>query len=114
MYYAGMEYKSKGYVFDIEVTAWLEGLKAQHGSYNKGLRQVAFPGRTMQDAGRIVQDTPSYVVPPSLNDDERIVDKRPKNCFCKHCGNRFAGPKFATICPECKSECPQCTSGASI
>ena len=32
------KYKSKGYVFDEEVTAWLDGLKAVHGSYNKGLR----------------------------------------------------------------------------
>ena len=37
-----MKYKSKGYVFDEEVTAWLEKLKAIHGSYNKGLRLVAF------------------------------------------------------------------------
>jgi Zn finger protein HypA/HybF involved in hydrogenase expression len=44
------------------------------------------------------------------------LDNRPKNAFCKHCGRRFAGPKFATICPECKgsghtntpAECPPC------
>ena len=38
-----MEYKSKGYVFDSEVTAWLDRLRELHGSYNKGLRLVAFP-----------------------------------------------------------------------
>lgn len=37
-----MEYKSKGYVFDSEVTAWLDRLKELYGSYNKGLRLVAF------------------------------------------------------------------------
>lgn len=38
-----MEYITKGYVFDGEVTAWLNELKRMHGSYNKGLRLVAFP-----------------------------------------------------------------------
>lgn len=38
-----MKYRSKGYVFDEEVTAWLDSLKAIHGSYNKALRLIAFP-----------------------------------------------------------------------
>jgi hypothetical protein len=50
------------------------------------------------------------------------VDNRQKNCFCKHCGSRFAGPRFATVCGDCKSsghtlspaECPRCTEGSAI
>lgn len=50
------------------------------------------------------------------------VDRRPKNAFCKHCGSRFAGVKYATICPGCKSsghtltpgECPVCGEGKGI
>lgn len=38
-----MEYVSKGFRFDTEVMAWLDKLKAMHGSYNKGLRLMAFP-----------------------------------------------------------------------
>lgn len=56
------------------------------------------------------------------DEPERVVDTRPKNAYCKHCGNRFAGAKFATICPECKSnghtmtpaECPACNDGRAI
>lgn len=51
-----------------------------------------------------------------------VVDNRPKNATCKHCGEMFAGARFATICPGCKSlghtlmpaECPRCTEGISI
>lgn len=51
-----------------------------------------------------------------------LTDNRPKNCFCKHCSNRFAGPRFASICSNCKSgghtnqpsECPLCNEGSSI
>lgn len=50
------------------------------------------------------------------------VDNRPKNCRCRHCPERFAGPKWATICPDCKStghtgqpaECPRCTDGTAL
>ena len=54
--------------------------------------------------------------------DEPISDNRPKNAFCKHCGERFAGSRFATICSSCKSqghtnepaECPKCTEASSL
>ena len=38
-----MEYLSKTLRLDEEVIAWLDKLKSMHGSYNKGLRLVAFP-----------------------------------------------------------------------
>lgn len=58
---------------------------------------------------------PEPDVVPSLSTTPS-VDARPKNAFCKHCGERFAGQRFATICPNCKSsghtltpaECPAC------
>jgi predicted Zn-ribbon and HTH transcriptional regulator len=64
-------------------------------------------------AARNLPDSPGIPVEtPSL----------PKNAFCKHCGHRFAGVKFATICPDCKSsghtlapaECPACTAGRAL
>lgn len=50
------------------------------------------------------------------------ADNRPKNARCKHCGEMFAGARFATICPGCKSightlmpaDCPVCGEGLSI
>jgi Zn finger protein HypA/HybF involved in hydrogenase expression len=46
----------------------------------------------------------------------------PKNAFCRHCGQRFAGSKFATVCPGCKgsghtlgpAECPACNAGGAL
>lgn len=46
-----------------------------------------------------------------------------KNAFCKHCGSKFAGNKFAQVCPECEeaghkrvppAECPECQVGAAL
>lgn len=47
---------------------------------------------------------------------------QPKNAHCRHCGNRFAGSKFATICGACQNgghvgdprDCGACTEGSSI
>ena len=47
-----MKYTSKGYVFDDDVRAVLDGLKAKHGSYNKGLRIFFSLGTDVQDAGK--------------------------------------------------------------
>ena len=49
-------------------------------------------------------------------------DNRPKNATCRHCGERFAGQRFATICQSCKSsghtltpaECPVCNEARAI
>lgn len=54
---------------------------------------------------------------PSAFDGGSAVDNHPKQATCKHCGETFGGPRFATICPECKSnghtleprECPVCS-----
>lgn len=64
-----MKYKSKGYVFDEEVTAWLDKLKAMHGSYNKGLRLVAFPGSDRHPAIEA-----EVVAKPGLIDDVKPID----------------------------------------
>ncbi len=53
---------------------------------------------------------------------EQPADNRPKNVTCRHCGARFAGQRFATICSSCKSdghtltpaECPICNDGRAI
>lgn len=75
----------------------------------------------MQEALRngvdVLDGSPEYVVPPALRQDlDTIPDNRPKNCRCLHCGEGFAGPKWATICSGCKSvghtgapaNCPPC------
>lgn len=46
----------------------------------------------------------------------------PKNASCIHCGSRFAGTKFATLCRECQAgghlgdprNCGGCTGGMAI
>lgn len=84
--------------------------------------------RVIQEAkiGEKPQSVPSAVVLPSASEpfEEEIpvVDKRPKNCRCQHCGKPFAGPRFSTLCSDCKSaghtlspaECPKCNEGTSI
>lgn len=50
------------------------------------------------------------------------VDNRAKNCRCRHCGQPFAGPRFSTLCSECKStghtltpaECPRCNEASAL
>lgn len=64
------------------------------------------------------------IMPPSEPFEEEIpvVDKRPKNCRCRHCGKAFAGPRFTQICSECKSvghtlspaECPVCNEASAL
>jgi len=33
----------------------------------------------------------------------RGIDNLPKNAQCRHCGEKFAGPKRAIVCPDCKA-----------
>lgn len=73
-------------------------------------------GQTHWEIG-VLGHEPSLRAEPTDDPREfRVVDNRPKNCFCKHCGERFAGAKYASICQGCKSsghtltpnECPIC------
>lgn len=57
-----MEYVSKGFRFDTEVMAWLDKLKAMHGSYNKGLRLIAF---SEESRGKPPIDVEAYSVAAS-------------------------------------------------
>lgn len=79
-------------------------------------------------APRLTDSFPGEIEQRILREEQEILsegslfDRRPKNAFCKHCGSRFAGVKYATICPECKSsghtltpsECPVCNEGRAI
>lgn len=69
----------------------------------------------------------SHPLKPALGMPEPMEEpmEMPKEKFgptCKHCGGIFAGMRYATICPECKStghtltpaECPRCTEGAQL
>lgn len=66
--------------------------------------------------GASVEEEPQVVAAPP------VTDNRPKNVTCRHCGERFAGAKGASICAPCKStghtllpaECPVCNEGVSI
>jgi hypothetical protein len=44
-----MEYLTKSMRLDSEVIAWLDDLRKAHGSYNKGLRVLAFAVRAGAD-----------------------------------------------------------------
>ncbi len=52
-----MEYVSKSYRLDEEVVAWLDELKSDYGSVNKGLRAIMAEG---------VVDRFKYAVPPRV------------------------------------------------
>jgi Zn finger protein HypA/HybF involved in hydrogenase expression len=67
-------------------------------------------------------NTPVNTTPERQVLEDAPLDNRPKNAYCKHCGARFAGQRFATICPSCKrsghtnqpANCPRCTEGMGI
>lgn len=121
-----MEYIVKSYRLGEDVIDWLEQLKAVHGSVNKGLRLAMQTAAATFPTDLMPQGTP-YSRSPDLDEPleaerEQAVDNRPKNATCRHCGVRFAGQRFATICSSCKSgghtltpaECPACNEGRGI
>lgn len=72
-----MEYVTKSMRLDEEVVAWLDKLKKSWGSYNKGLRLIAFAGEgrgqppidvTVEEAMRpLIERTSLDVVGPELS-----------------------------------------------
>jgi hypothetical protein len=77
-----MEYITKGYVFDEEVTTWLNKLKCMHGSYNKGLRLVAFPAEGRGKPAIDVTPQPTRALPAArkkLNKREAAIQARAEN-----------------------------------
>lgn len=128
-----MAYQSKTYSLSDEVIAWLGTLKDDYGSVNKGLTVVmmlqdeALPkpirdGLSNQGRGNQQEGIPIHAQVDRELREQAAFDNRPKNAYCKHCGSRFAGAKFATICPDCKSsghtltpaECPSCNEARAI
>lgn len=67
-----MEYITKGFRFDEEVMAWLDKLKAMHGSYNKGLRLIAF---TEESRGKPPIDVEAHSVAVSQVCGQPTVDE---------------------------------------
>jgi hypothetical protein len=77
-----MDYLIKSMRLDVEVIAWLDKLKGLHGSYNKGLRHIAFsdnygllPKGIIEDAR--VDGTPFTVHRTPLPREERKPLLRP-------------------------------------
>lgn len=84
--------------------------------------------------GEIPMDDPIVeVLPPNVgalknliagiesgrSSEEARTSDAPKNCSCKHCGDRFAGARFATLCGRCRDnghqerqpeDCRECQS----
>lgn len=132
-----MGYQSKTYSLSDEVVEAIESAKAGGTSPNRFLRQLMGLDQNGEEPKRLVSDgPPADLIPPrgglvgtiSVDAEENSatvnveVDNRPKNCRCRHCPERFAGPRWATICPSCKSgghtntpaECPACNEGSAI
>ena len=105
-----MDYISKTYRFDSEVVEALERAKLGGTSPNQFLRQLM--GLTSKPA----ENPHLAAVAAQIARSEAAEDHRPKNCQCKHCGATFAGVRYASICPTCKSvghtlapsDCPVC------
>ena len=129
-----MDYLSKSYRLDTEVVEWLDGLKSDYGSVNKGLRAAmatcelskgVIPLPVIDGLVNHGWGNQDPAIPLAGQLHKRFseqLDNRPKNCFCKHCGQRFAGPKYSNICGDCKSsghtlmpaECPRCTEASAL
>ena len=75
----------------------------------------------LETVQRVPETRPSGFDPASIPGVLQGAAGLPKNAFCKHCGNRFAGSKWATLCPDCQAnghrnvlpaDCGECrTSG---
>lgn len=131
------EIRNRSLRIDDENYAWLQGLPGR--SLNEAIERLRLnsdvgKGDVMQCNAEIAEildlvrsiaanteiRNPMALLPTSAG--ELGIDNRPKNAYCKHCGNKFAGAKFATICPSCKSsghtlapaECPACNDGRAI
>jgi len=101
-----VEYISRGYRFDEQVIAWLDGLKGVHGSYNKGLRLIA-------GLEKLPEPRPA----------EEVSAQFPNTCL--HNSTHENGRKFMsdrrgiTLCPACfilghrgePRNCQECTLG---
>lgn len=146
MHYVG-EIRNRSLRLDDENYAWLQGLPGR--SLNDGVERLRLTGGVVPtdvmqcnaevaEILELVRSLPEAIetalalaLEPLLGgagavsgplDRDSETDRRPKNCFCKHCGSRFAGPKFSTICSECKgsghtltpSECPKCNEASAI
>lgn len=102
----------------LDDDVWL-AIKGMECSLNQYLRMALL--ETGREVIHPIPQSPVTVL-PAAEPFEPLQDNRPKNCYCKHCGVRFAGAKFATLCSECKSsghtnqpnECPKCNEGNAI
>lgn len=112
-----MGLRSKTYSLDERVHAALDELKAQWGSYNKALLEMLVPNNDAPEEEPVGGDgNGRREAAANAMAEAEAEDSRPKNAQCRHCGERFAGPRSASICPECKStghtlapaECPAC------
>ena len=131
-----MEYHSKSYRLDQQVIEAIERAKEGGTSPNRFLRQLMGLDGNGEAPKRLISHGPPVdLIPPrggvvgtvSVDHEEKsatvnVVDKRPKNCRCRHCGKGFAGPRFSQVCAECKStghtlspnECPVCNEATAL
>lgn len=121
--------KSQGQVVDEAIAAIQGG--DQHSEVNRWFRET---WTRLDEILETVQTVPSDAASREPGGDIEFgietdgsfravaAPNLPKNATCRHCGNRFAGPKYATICSLCKSvghtgdlrDCPRCTAGQAI
>lgn len=79
------------------------------------------------EALKLGLSTPSESLPPARVKPESIPGVQVgagerKNATCRHCGQRFTGAKYATICRACEDgghlgeprDCGVCTEGSGI
>lgn len=130
-----MEYLSKTYRLDEEVVRSIEAAKQGGTSPNKFLRLLMGLDNGADAGQGVATSVPATVLPAATGAFEEElpgrdfresspepVDRRPKNCRCLHCGDRFAGPRWANNCPKCKSnghtntpaDCPACNEASAL
>jgi len=110
---------------DDEVWAAIQALPGR--TQNEAMRQLLIEGGSsienkIDELRELILTLPNGAVKSEISGEFKVEDSRPKNAYCKHCGSRFAGQRFATICSDCKAsghtltpaECPVCGEGRGI
>jgi len=102
-----VRYQSKTYSLSDEVVLWLEGLRADYGSINKGLLAVMAVNGSADKNESIQHSDPRTIPGISVGLPEQKPEAGGFKCRCVHanCGKKFMAPtRYATLCDDCKEK----------
>ena len=103
-----MGYQSKTYSLSDEVVGWLEELRSDYGSINKGLLAIMAVNENVERG--VSRATLDRIDATAKREPLPVADPRtipgvsvgaPLNAYCIHCQTKFAGAKGASTCIPC-------------